>query len=169
MGLGVATPVEARVAARERRKGLDLGSIVESVREALEALLWVAGAVGLVAYGDGEKDLVRILALGDERVGGVPSSVAVVSFLLNVLVFAYLALFLPYARGDRRPWDEAAPWAVPVGTLCGATTFVSLTWALLPIYGWFTPLVVVVLFLGFMLGLCYIPSLTLTAEAPKRD
>ena len=81
----------------------------------------------------------------------------------------YLALFRPYARGDRRPWGEAAPWAVPVGTLAGATTFVSLTWALLPIYGWFTPLVVVVLFLGFMLGLCYIPSLTLAAEAPKRD
>ena len=155
MGMKVDTPVEARVAAKQN----DVHSWLDRVRDTVESAVWIFGAIGVVLYGDGHKDLVHIL-MHDERIGGVSLSVAIVSFTLNVVIFLYLAFFLPRVRGEKRPWEEAAPWAIPLGTLCGIITFVFLNLALLPVYHWFTPLVTVVLFLGFMLVLCYIPPLT---------
>ena len=102
-------------------KSIDL---LEKIKETLETVFWIGGSVAIIYYGDGRANLAKVITQ-DDRVSRIPLLVAIVSALLNLLVFLYLVIYLPFLKNDRREWQVASPWAIPLGTLCGIITFIG--------------------------------------------
>lgn len=77
--------------------------------------------------------------------------VAFVSSLAYLGVLFYLMVCIKFhKRGDS--WQKDAPWAVPVATFAGLTSFLGFGISLWPVYGWLTPVVEVVLLMGLLMS-----------------
>lgn len=78
-------------------------------------------------------------------------TVAVISSVAYLGVLLYLFICIKFhKRGNS--WQKDVPWAIPVATVAGLVTFVSFGISIWPVYGWATPAVEVVLFMGLLMS-----------------
>uniref|UniRef100_A0A7S0X461 Transmembrane protein 128 n=1 Tax=Mantoniella antarctica TaxID=81844 RepID=A0A7S0X461_9CHLO len=137
------------------------------VREKLERLLWILASVALVSFGDGAHNLVT-LVLHRYNEARLWFLIATLSLALNLCILSYLVVYLQFHRRGSK-WEDSASWALPVSCCLGAASFVGFGVVLWPIYGWTTPVVEVVLCMGFLMATQFLPGLGTTARLAHTD
>ncbi|EQC24948.1 hypothetical protein SDRG_17166 [Saprolegnia diclina VS20] len=120
----------------------------------LHALLWVAGACLLAYY----LDVVRV-ALRDPRVHRLYFNIGVASAGVNGCITAYLALWLPYVRKVDLEWSVYCPRMIPTATVVGLVGALGFILGLWPVWGFFTPGILFVLFLGMLMMAHFLPAM----------
>ncbi|KAL7753833.1 hypothetical protein RI367_000765 [Sorochytrium milnesiophthora] len=119
-----------------------------------ESLVWVFFGIGIVIYTD------LLGALRGPQLNRTAFALALASFTLMLGTFLYLELYLPRVKKmppvDYKQWHVFAPRAIPFATASGVAGGISLTVALWPIYGIFTPGMLLVLFMAFLVTLSLI-------------
>ena len=133
---GSDTVVDAQGRAHKRRL----------VREKLERLAWIFASIALVSFGDGSTNLVTAV-FHRAKAARLWFLLTAISMAANFGILCYLVIFLKFHRRGSK-WEDSAAWAMPASTLFGATSFVGVGVLLWPIYGWATPVIEVVLFMG---------------------
>jgi len=125
--------IQNRISALRKRS-----TYRRSLRDRVEAFAWVAAAVFTVLFGDGSSDMTTLVL--SRRIKRAYLVVAFVSSLAYLGVLFYLMVCIKFhKRGDS--WQKDAPWAVPVATFAGLTSFLGFGISLWPVYGWLTPVV----------------------------
>ena len=132
----------------------DWSSTRAQVRNFLEGLLWIALATFIVWYGNGRESLVAVVQDAEQVYARYLVAWAV-GVCINTAIFLYIAVFLPLVRGDKREWEQTAPWAIPTASLVGVLCFVCFTIGIWPAYRWLSLPVTIALFFGavFFIGL----------------
>ena len=104
----------------------DRSSTRAQVRNFLEGLLWIALATFIVWYGNGRESLVAVVQDAEQVYARYLVAWAV-GVCINTAIFLYIAVFVPLVRGDKREWEQTAPWAIPTASLVGVLCFVCFT------------------------------------------
>ena len=73
-------------------------------------------------------------------------------------ILFYLAIYLPFIAGIEEDWETYCPSIIPVMSVSGLATAVLTLVALWPVWGWLTPLILIVLFMGYTMVLTLMPS-----------
>jgi len=112
----------------------------------------LAIAVGYLA------DVPRVV-LSDARVNRPIFNVAVMLFSINVILLLYLVLYLPCVKGIRSSaaWEAYCPRVIPTMTAIGVADtmlFIRATW---PVWGFLSPLILGIEFLGSLFFLHFVP------------
>mmetsp|Transcript_44427 Transcript_44427/g.114966 ORF Transcript_44427/g.114966 Transcript_44427/m.114966 type:complete len:188 (-) Transcript_44427:117-680(-) len=130
---------------------------LKELRNKIEAVAWVLAAAGVAVYGDGEADMLHIvLHHASVKRDWLFFGLAMVG--VNVAIFLYLAVWLNVVRGVAGEWEEAAPMAIPIGTCAGLIACFAFMVALWPIWSFLTPILLFVLFMGFIMSAHFWPS-----------
>jgi hypothetical protein len=67
-------------------------------------------------------------------------------------LFVYLALYLGYVKKiGQEQWETYCPWAIPTMTVTGLLTGLFFMIGMWPVWGVITPVILFVLFMGFMM------------------
>lgn len=125
-------------------------------RSRLEGLAWVAAAVAVIGYGSGSKNLLHVIAT-DERINTLFIAFGFVNCFLNALLFLYVYGWLGYVCGAKDP-ARSETLAVPAGAVTIASTIVGFIVGLWPVFGALAIVQVLVIALGLMSALGFIPS-----------
>ncbi|KAI9101120.1 hypothetical protein DFS34DRAFT_457308 [Phlyctochytrium arcticum] len=110
----------------------------------VESFAWIAAAVAAAYYSDLRTSL-------QEYGYGVPYYLLFTSLSGWIFVFLYLQFYVPYSTGTRpdlTKWETQAKHPVQVATAFGVTAAISSCFMLWPAYGFLTPLLVFLLFMG---------------------
>ncbi|ORX92308.1 hypothetical protein K493DRAFT_408899 [Basidiobolus meristosporus CBS 931.73] len=89
----------------------------------------------------------------DPRLYDLFFKAGIFSFGLSVLIFVYVAVYLPYIAGtpvDMKNWRITIPRHVQASTFSGVVSYFSFTIACWPIWGFMSPLIVFVEAIGFL-------------------
>jgi hypothetical protein len=128
---------------------------VERIQTKLHAALWVIVACCVVSY----TDFIKVI-LTDGRINRMPLNLAVMAMVVIVSILCYLCVYLPIFEkiSDYRMWEVHCPNMIPMLTGAGAVCIISLTTAMWPVWGIFSPVLVFFLMMGFMFVAHFIPS-----------
>mmetsp|Transcript_12749 Transcript_12749/g.22543 ORF Transcript_12749/g.22543 Transcript_12749/m.22543 type:complete len:153 (-) Transcript_12749:227-685(-) len=126
--------------------------------EKLQALFWALLALGVVLYGNGKQNLWT-LASG-EQVTKLFIWVGLVCWGLIALLFIYShgSQLVTRCRGGPFEPLSSRSWIVQAGAGCFATAFVAFTAGLFPVYFILSPVIVLVVTFGGVMGLNFIPT-----------
>ena len=80
-----------------------------------------------------------------------------VCFVANMGVILYLTLWLPLVLKITIPWEIYCPHLIPISTALGVLSVLLLTIAFWPIFGLLSPLIIVILLMGFLFSSHFIP------------
>ncbi|TPX64919.1 hypothetical protein SpCBS45565_g05559 [Spizellomyces sp. 'palustris'] len=110
----------------------------------LESFAWIAGALGTGWWSD--------LPSALQNYGyGIPFYLLFVSLSGWTFVFLYLQFYIPFKTGTRpdlTQWETQAKHPVQIATAFGVISAISSCWMLWPAYGFLTPLLVFLMFMG---------------------
>ncbi|KAI9017325.1 hypothetical protein BC832DRAFT_19415 [Gaertneriomyces semiglobifer] len=109
-----------------------------------ESLGWIAATL-LLAY------FIDLRSALQNYGYGIPFYLLFLSMSGWILVFFYLQFYVPIRTGTRpdlKHWETQARQPVQIATAFAVVSGVSSIWMLWPAYGWFTPLVVFLFFMG---------------------
>lgn len=131
-------------------------SRLEKFSDKLHALLWVGSAISVAHF----TDLPKVL-LSDERINRPVFNVAIILFCINSTLMVYLAFYLPRFKGikDSSAWDVYCPRVIPTMTVIGiidGLLFIRASW---PVWGFLSPLIMGIVWLGTLFSLHFIPWL----------
>lgn len=148
-----------RRVAREERNNVEDEEIkkrraerVERISNKIHAAFWVLSSIALLYYTD-----LFNLALHDPRVNRLALNLFVVCFVANMGIVLYLTLYLPLIAKVDISWDIYCPTMIPTSTGLGVLSLILLLVSFWSIFGILTPLMVIVLLLGFLFSTHFIP------------
>eukprot|EP00903_Cladosiphon_okamuranus_P019603 g18028.t2 len=142
-----SSPITEAEQSKRRRSQL-----ADRISNKLHALFWaLVGAT--VVY---RTDFIRVL-MEDERVDRVWFNIGVVCFSVNVVILAYLTVWLPHVRGIKVSWNVYSPRAIPAATVVGLICAVALNVSLWNVWGFLTPLILFAVFIGCLFSLHFVP------------
>lgn len=125
-----------------------------------ESLFWVFLASAVLVYGNGRHDLITVV-LHHPSVWSKGYYFGVTGLGVNILVFLYLAIWGPLLSSFQEPASNItynSPVAIHIGTAAGLSATMGFLTALWPVWSWLTPLILFVLFMGFIMGVQLLPS-----------
>jgi len=125
---------------------------VERISNKIHAAFWVLASIGLLYY----TNLFHV-AVSDERVNRLALTLFVISFVANMTIVLYATLYLPMVAKVEVSMDIYFPSLIPTSTALGFLSLILLLVSFWPVYGILTPLMVIVLLLGFLLSTHFIP------------
>lgn len=114
-------------------------------------MLWLLAAVGLVQYLE-IGDVLRY----DARVNWAVLRIGLAALGLATVAGAYCVVWLDLIC-KVKDYERHSPAAVPLATACGAVGIICSTIGLWPVWGWFTLVVMPILFMGCLVSLIMIP------------
>ncbi|KAH9104546.1 hypothetical protein LEN26_015008 [Aphanomyces euteiches] len=129
-------------------------SRAEWVSTKIHAVLWIVGAASLAYF----LDVFRV-AFRDARVHRIYFNIGLVCFGINCCITMYLAVWLPYVKKINLEWSVYCPRMIPTATVVGLLCALMLTIGLWPVWGFFTPGILFVLFLGALMTAHFLPSI----------
>lgn len=110
--------------------------------EVVENFLWIASALFIIYYGDRHYNFIFLL-WHDDRIRRIPLYMGMLGIGLNVLFFLYTSMLAWGIRKSNEKWEISSVAALPFITVLGLISFCLFSYALWPIWGFFTlPLVV---------------------------
>ena len=136
------------MAKRLRRRDL-----VKKVRSKCEATLWVGGCIWLLSY----LDFIHVV-LESNKVDRLWFNMGIIAFLVNVVIFSYLAFWLPYIAKVDEEWEDYCPRVIPTATLVGLFSTLCIVIGLWPIYGILTLPILFVFFMGSIMAVHFMPN-----------
>jgi len=144
---GSSPSASDREEAKKRR-----AELVDKINTKIHALFWVISSGSVMYY----TDFLRVL-FEDRRVNRPYFNLSLVCFGINCCLMFYLTIWLPYIKKITLSWNVYCPRVIPtmtiVGILCGFLAIVSL-W---PVWGFLTPFILGLTFLGMFFALHFIP------------
>lgn len=84
-------------------------------------------------------------------------NLAIVCFVANMGIIFYLTLYLPLIAKVTTPWEIYCPQMIPTSTALGIICLILLNIAFWPIWGLLTPLILMILLMGFLFSTHFIP------------
>eukprot|EP00752_Nemacystus_decipiens_P017548 g15727.t1 len=142
-----SSPISEAEQSKRRRSQL-----ADRISNKLHALFWALVGVTVVY----RTDFIRVL-MEDERVDRVWFNIGVVCFSVNVVILAYLTVWLPHVRGVKVSWNVYSPRAIPTATVVGLICAVALNVSLWNVWGFLTPLILFAVFIGCLFSLHFVP------------
>ena len=91
------------------------------------------------------------------RSGFVYTGLAALS--VAVVVMLYCVVYIRRILRNDFPWQVVAPGMIETATAAGVVSFVSFIAGLWPAYGFLTPLVVTVIYMGFTFSTHFLPPI----------
>jgi hypothetical protein len=87
--------------------------------------------------------------------------IAITQLTINFLLMLYLGVYLSKVKGltDSKAWNIYCPRIIKFMTLNGLITVYTLTRSLWPVWGFLTPLVLSIEFVGLLFSTHFIPAL----------
>ena len=85
-------------------------------------------------------------------------NVALVAIGLNISVMGYLTIYGPCVLGREIDLEEDIPAIVPIMAGSGVASFICLILAGWPIWGFLTPVYIMILFFGSTFSMVFMPS-----------
>ncbi|OQS04007.1 transmembrane protein [Thraustotheca clavata] len=128
-------------------------SKAEYVSTKLHAALWIGSAVALAYCLD-----VLNVAFHDPRVHRLYFNIGLVCFGMNCCITLYLAVWLPYVKKIDLEWSVYCPRMIPTATIIGILCALGFILGLWPVWGFFTPGILFVLFLGSLMTAHFLPA-----------
>ncbi|KAL0053788.1 hypothetical protein WJX82_010785 [Trebouxia sp. C0006] len=125
-----------------------------------ESLIWVLLASAVLVYGNGRHDLITVV-LHHPSVWRKGYYLGIAGLCVNMLVFLHLAIWGPLLSSPKEPVSNIthkSPIAIHIGTAAGLSASIGFLTALWPVWSWLTPLILFVLFMGFIMGVQLLPS-----------
>mmetsp|Transcript_579 Transcript_579/g.1528 ORF Transcript_579/g.1528 Transcript_579/m.1528 type:complete len:174 (+) Transcript_579:96-617(+) len=116
----------------------------------LHALLWIVIAGAIAAY----TQLFEVILDGHpphapkRELNRFFFNIGLAGFGGWLLVAAYLILYVKYILKMPGEWEEYAPRAIPVATVCAVGSLIAFCVAFWPVWGWLTVPAIFCLFLG---------------------
>ena len=83
--------------------------------------------------------------------------ISLIWLVIYIVIISYLILFLPIFRGIHN-WEEVYPNIIPIMSVIAVIMFVSWFFALFPVWGFLTIVIIVVIFMGFSMSLTFLPG-----------
>ena len=116
---------------------------------------WICTAVFVARF----SRFFHYVLLDKTKVNRYIMNAAIVLFTINLILMAYLIVYLRFVKGihDSSAWDVYCPRVIPTMTFTGVLCFFILLRALWPVYGFFTPLIVIIESFGGLFLLNFIP------------
>eukprot|EP00936_MAST-01D_sp_MAST-1D-sp1_P002296 g2296.t1 len=127
---------------------------MENINNKLHALMWCVLAGMTVYY----TDFFRVL-LEDPRIDRFYFNIAVVAFGINTCITLYLAVWLPYVAKIHLEWAVYCPRMIPTATVVGLICTLCLILGLWPVWGFLTPAILAVVFIGSLMSAHFLPAL----------
>lgn len=134
----------------------------ERISDKLHALVWVAVAYFTASYTHFFPTLFT-----DERIIRPIFNISMALFFINVILTLYLIIYLP-CKFPRTPtfkvsasspefWGVYCPRVIPIMTACGVIGSFFMVRACVPIWGFFSPLILAIIAMGMFFSLHFIP------------
>ncbi|KAL2916733.1 hypothetical protein HK105_203851 [Polyrhizophydium stewartii] len=117
---------------------------ISSLRRGVESALWIGGGAALAYY-------LRMDQVLAERSSSNWFAVALLAIAGFGSVFLYLELYLPRKQGRRinyQEWEREVPRTIQLATVLGILATISCNAVLWPVFGAFSPLLLVVWFMA---------------------
>ncbi|KAG9404569.1 hypothetical protein AC1031_004772 [Aphanomyces cochlioides] len=146
--------VENEIEELKKRMQEKAVSRAEWVSTKIHAFLWIVGAASLAYF----LDVFRV-AFRDARVHRIYFNIGLVCFGINCCITMYLAVWLPYVKKIDLEWSVYCPRMIPTATVVGLLCALMFTIGLWPVWGFFTPGILFVLFLGALMTAHFLPSI----------
>ena len=124
----------------------------EKITEKIHAGFWVVISILILYY----TDLIHQIT-SDKRIERFSLTIAITSLSINLVLVLYSTIWLPYMMKTKVPIEIYAPKLVPISALLAIITIIMFMYALWPIYGLLTPLLILILTLGLLLSCHFIP------------
>ncbi|CAM9603735.1 unnamed protein product [Heterosigma akashiwo] len=142
-------PRSDREEAKKKRSDL-----IDTINAKIHALFWCAGAGAVMYY----TDFIRVMLESDE-VNRLYFNLGVVCFGSNCCFMFYLTVYLPYIKKITLSWNIYCPRVIPTMTITGLACGLFLIMGMWPVWGFLTPLILGVVFMGMFFSLHFIPPL----------
>ncbi|CAM9211362.1 unnamed protein product [Choristocarpus tenellus] len=136
----------------EEEKKRKRSQLAERISNKLHAAFWVILGV-FVVY---QTDFVKVI-LEDERINRLWFNVGVLCFGVNIVIMAYLTIWLPHVKGVKVSWNVYSPRAIPTTTVLGLICALTLNVSLWGVWGFLTPLILFAVFISCLFSLHFIP------------
>lgn len=129
----------------------------------LDTIAWIIGSFVAIYY----SEIITALQV-DYRISGTYFHIAFGSTTATFLIFMYIIIWVNYIKGiDSNNWEKDTPYAIPLATIMGIVSGVFWNIALWPVYSYWTPGLVFVIFMGFVMTASILPPWS--NEAQKAD
>eukprot|EP00825_Cyclidium_porcatum_P031419 TRINITY_DN3328_c0_g1_i2.p1 TRINITY_DN3328_c0_g1~~TRINITY_DN3328_c0_g1_i2.p1 ORF type:complete len:210 (+),score=31.39 TRINITY_DN3328_c0_g1_i2:161-790(+) len=127
----------------EKKKKIEEWAIY--LKDKLIAFIWVAGAVAAVYYSNFFKHLYD-----HEKTNSLFYSIFMMSVGVNSIIAIYIVVVLPYILKIKEDIEVYNPKVIYIATISGLISFISLIITVWPVFGWYSILLVIVMFVGYV-------------------
>eukprot|EP00948_MAST-09A_sp_MAST-9A-sp1_P003080 g3080.t1 len=127
--------------------------LAQQVAGKIHSFLWMAGAVALVYY----TDLIRVI-LSSQETNRVTLNLGLAAAAGLVLILVHITFISPTFLGRRISLSVTKSPEIKVGALFFASSTILLCIGLWPVFGLLTPVIQLVVFVGMLNALHFVPS-----------
>ncbi|KAF5827707.1 hypothetical protein DUNSADRAFT_188 [Dunaliella salina] len=139
---------------------------VRTIGQRLLAAFWSLLAGLVILYGNGKNDLVTLVLYSND-LNRVFITVALINSVINAALFLYVYVWLDAINNVEDPLN-ASPWCIPTGAVTIVVAEISYMLGLWPMFGFLSPLIVIVVSYGFIMSFHFVPTLGLLGNPIKR-
>jgi len=124
------------------------------IRTSSSLVLWVSMALFTVK----KTDTVGIILSSSKPIRTL-LHISITQITINFILMLYLGIFLPKIKGikDAQAWSIYCPRVIPFMTGNGCICVFTLIRSLWPVWGFMTPFVLGVEFMGFLFAMQFVP------------
>eukprot|EP00499_Haloplacidia_sp_CaronLabIsolate_P015709 CAMPEP_0196769758 /NCGR_PEP_ID=MMETSP1104-20130614/736_1 /TAXON_ID=33652 /ORGANISM="Cafeteria sp., Strain Caron Lab Isolate" /LENGTH=165 /DNA_ID=CAMNT_0042139861 /DNA_START=24 /DNA_END=518 /DNA_ORIENTATION=+ len=141
-GRGSREMEEERTREKRRRR-----ERIEWFSTKMHAILWVAASATTIYL----TDLVNVIMYSQD-VDRAYLNISIVCLGIFTALLLYLSVYLPYIARIHLEWSVYCPRVIPTATAVGVAGTIAMIMALWPVYGLLTPLILGILFVGFLMS-----------------
>ena len=134
--------------AREERKGKWVARL-NYLTDRIHAVAWVLATIFVVYYSNFFFNIWQ-----NPKVNTLFFSIALITFG----IFASIAIYVSFAMKNIDDVEVTAPRIIPVATMIGFICFNTSLIALWPVWGWYTPLMLFTMLMGYLMAGSFLPK-----------
>ena len=142
---------------RKVSKSLGRKQLAETVAQKMGAILWIIASAVVIYF----TDFFKVLG-ESEKVNRFWLNLAFVCLGVDIVIAIYLIwilpCFTPKVLGKELDWNISAPRAVPTAAAFGVIMTIAMNIGLWPVFGFLTPFILGINFLGFLMTMHFIPT-----------
>ncbi|KAL3865145.1 hypothetical protein ACJMK2_006766 [Sinanodonta woodiana] len=120
----------------------------------IQNILWLIASMATFYYSD-----FYLAVTYDPRVNRLWFNIGMLLVGVNICIAVFLIIWLSYIKKiDSDQWEKRYPAAIPIATASFVLGAFVLTVALWPVWGILTPVILFVLFMGFIVLIAMLPN-----------
>ncbi|OMJ95639.1 hypothetical protein SteCoe_884 [Stentor coeruleus] len=136
--------------AREARKKKWVARL-NYLSDRVQAVLWVLGAIFVIYY----SNFFHVM-WESEKINSLFFGISLVTFG----IFTSMTIYASFALPNFEDIEVVAPRLIPVASMFGFICFMSSLIAFWPVWGWYTPLMLITMLMGYLMAGSFLPKST---------